>query len=98
MYALAREVIHNSGLPYAVICANSNLPSSFLRNASTNNDNDYGTTSGYNKGKMDDIRNSPANEERIMNGFAAACKKVKLDIQGSDGKVMKIEHKFTFDI
>lgn len=89
LFSAARQVIRESGLPYVVICANSNLPNSFLGAISNNNNDGNLTTSGSNKGKINEIRNSPASEERISHEFAAACKKIKLDMH-KDDKVSKI--------
>lgn len=96
MYNLARQVIRDSGLPYAVICANSNLPIGFIHANSGNNNNNNNNNievgsvvggGGGGKGKLDDIRNSPAHEERISYEFAAACKKIKFDGPKNDIQV-----------
>lgn len=84
MFKLARQVIQESGLPYTVICASSNLSNTFLCNIANNNNNDGVAASGSPKVKIDDTRNSPAHEERITFEFAAACKKIKLDMQNNE--------------
>ncbi|CAL8109189.1 unnamed protein product [Orchesella dallaii] len=84
LYSLSRQVIRDSGLPYSVISANSNLPGSFMLGVNNNNNNE---AVAANKLKIVEIRNSPAHEERISFEFAAACKKIKFDMQSNDNQV-----------
>ncbi|ODN00960.1 NGFI-A-binding protein 1, partial [Orchesella cincta] len=88
LFTLSRQVIRDSGLPYAVISANSNLPGSFMFGVNNNNNNEVAVAS---KLKIVELRNSPAHEERISYEFAAACKKIKFDMQCSDNQD-KVSH------
>lgn len=89
LHSLVRQVVQESGLPYAIISANSNLPNPFPPHIINNNNNEVSSTSM--RAKLDELRNSPASEERITHEFAAACKKIKLmESAGAEGQVMRI--------
>jgi len=89
LFTLSRQVIRDSGLPYAVISANSNLPGSFMFGGNNNNNNNNNDVVVSSKLKIVELRNSPVHEERISHEFAAACKKIKFDMQSNDAQVKK---------